>query len=111
MVQKRNIFKFIEILKAIQLDYNKFNVLSEIHSRIETLDIDLLIKYIENSDAEMQLKKKLVSLVNIYYDLIDKQINDYEDENAKNYLSILKKNALIIFENHYLSLLKLCEDK
>ena len=86
-------------------------MLNKIHSEIECLDVDLLVGYIEKSDVEMQLKEKLVSLINMYYDLIDNQINDYEHDKAEKYLSKLKETALTIFENNYMSLVKLCGNK
>lgn len=111
MVKINKLFDFIVILKSFEIENNSFNMLNKIHSEIECLDVDLLVGYIEKSDVEMQLKEKLVSLINMYYDLIDNQINGYEHDKAEKYLSKLKETALTIFENNYMSLVKLCGNK
>jgi len=108
MVQISNIFKFVVILKSLEFDNNNFNTLSRIHSQIECLDVDLLISYIKQSNIESRLKESLISLINTYYDYIDDKINDYDEGDARKYLSILKEKALVIYKDYYSSLLKLC---
>ncbi|MFA7376182.1 MAG: hypothetical protein WCZ13_01640 [Acholeplasmataceae bacterium] len=108
MVQKKNILEFIVILKSLEIDEINFNTLSRIHAQIECLDVDLLICYIKESDVGTQLKESLISLINTYYDFIDDKINDFDDSDARKYLSILRENALSIYKNNYANLLKLC---
>ena len=107
LVNKKNILEFIGVLVSYEIDGDNFDTLSRIHAQIECLDVDLLISYIKKSDVETQLKESLISLINTYYDLIVDKINNYNDTEAKKFLSMLKENALIIYNDYYSNLIKL----
>ena len=110
MVRLENVLEFILILKSLEIDGDKSDILNSMYSKIECLDVDLLVEYIEKKDIEIGAKDKIVELINTYYDLIDDQINKYVDVKAEKYINQLREKASIIFENYYASLMNLIKD-
>lgn len=90
----RELNEFIDEILSIDINLdNKYNV-NNLFNTVECLDIDLFIPKIKKSVIlNNELKLKLIYLINYYYENIEDNINNYEDNKTKEFLINIKNYA------------------
>ncbi len=87
--------EFLFKMSTLYTNENSYETFSNIFNEIEDYDLDVYIKYIENSKYE---KKKILKFIDFCYFTIESLINNFDFIVAEKFLNKIKEKSLYFLD-------------